>query len=83
VPRDQIEALRGEGYEVEIVSNQSARQQERLERSGTATVSKLDEPPRKGSDERSVVAASPARRRLVCRGVMTDRRPASDFPQRR
>ncbi len=31
VPRDQIEALRGEGYEVEIVSNQSARQRERLE----------------------------------------------------
>jgi hypothetical protein len=28
--RDQIEALRGEGYEVEIASNQSARQRERL-----------------------------------------------------
>ena len=28
--RDQIEGLRGEGYEVEIASNQSARQRERL-----------------------------------------------------
>jgi hypothetical protein len=28
--RDQIEALRGEGYEVEFASNQSARQRERL-----------------------------------------------------
>ena len=28
--RDQTEALRGEGYEVEIASNQSARQRERL-----------------------------------------------------
>ena len=28
--REQIEVLRGEGYEVEIVSNQSARQRERL-----------------------------------------------------
>jgi hypothetical protein len=29
--RDQIEALQDEGYEIEIVSNQSARQRERLE----------------------------------------------------
>jgi len=28
--RDQIEGLHGEGYEVEIASNQSARQRERL-----------------------------------------------------
>jgi hypothetical protein len=28
--RDQTESLRGEGYEVEIASNQSARQRERL-----------------------------------------------------
>jgi hypothetical protein len=28
--RDQIEALRGDGYDVEIASNQSARQRERL-----------------------------------------------------
>ena len=55
--RDQIEGLRGEGYEVEIASNQSARQRERLGEVEQGDRYEAAGSRRRDSDERSTVAA--------------------------